>query len=181
MRHPTRWIATGVGVVVVLVAVVLALTIGSDPRAEATRSRLAGETVPTFRVVTTDGEVITSDDLAGRSTIVNFWNTWCIPCRQEEPALARFRRTHRDDPDVLLLAIVRDDTRSAVEEWMTTHGDRWTIAFDPGGQAALAFGTRGQPETFAVSPDGVVVAYQFGPASTADLETMLAAASGRSS
>jgi hypothetical protein len=49
---------------------------------------------------------------------------------------------------------------------------------DPGGDAALAFGTRGQPETFAISPDGLIVGYQFGPSSVDDLDTLLAAARG---
>ena len=101
-----------------------------------------------------------------------------MPCIQEQPALAKFGKAHAGDASVLLLAIVRDDTRKAVEEWVASRDPDWTVAMDPGGQAALAFGTRGQPETFAVSPDGVVVAYQFGPVSTTDLETMLRVARG---
>ena len=178
MRHRTRWIAAAVGVVVLAVVVVLATQIGSDPRADAKTSQLAGKPLPEFTVRTLDGTTITSDDLLGRSTIVNFWNTWCVPCVQEAPALARFGAAHADDDSVLLLAVVRDDTRRAVEKWVASRDPAWTVALDPGGQAALAFGTRGQPETFAVSPDGVIVAYQFGPATQADLETMLRAAGG---
>jgi len=166
---------------VVAIAIVLATQVGSDPRADAKRSHLAGQDVPAFSVRTLDGTPVTQADLAGKITIVNFWNTWCIPCQQEEPALAKFRAQHANDPNVVLLGIVRDDTRSAVERWTASHGDTWTIALDPGGQAALAFGTRGQPETFAISPDGLIVGYQFGPASVQDLDTLLAAAGGGSS
>jgi hypothetical protein len=73
---------------------------------------------------------------------------------------------------------VRDDTKAATERWINKHGDDWTIATDPGGKAALAFATRGQPETFAISPDGVIVGYQFGPSSVDDLEQLLSAARG---
>ena len=52
------------------------------------------------------------------------------------------------------------------------------LVTDPGGKASLAFGTRGQPETFAISPDGVIVGYQFGPSSVDDLEQLLSAARG---
>lgn len=178
MKHPARWIAGAVAVVLVGLAVVLGTQIGNDPRADASRSQLAGEDVPKFRVKTLDGDTITKADLAGKATIVNFWNTWCIPCREEAPDLQAFYAKHADDPDFQMIGIVRDDNRSAVEKWVENRGDEWLIAMDPGGAAALAFGTRGQPETFAVSPDGLIVGYQFGPSSVADLDTLLAAARG---
>jgi cytochrome c biogenesis protein CcmG/thiol:disulfide interchange protein DsbE len=178
MTHPARWIAAAVAALLVALAVIFATQIGSDPRADANRSHLAGGDVPAFRVTTLDGERITERDLAGKAVIVNFWNTWCIPCKQEAPALREFYALHGDDPNFVMLGIVRDDTRSAVEKWVSRNGDDWTIATDPGGNAALAWGTRGQPETFAISPDGLVVGYQFGPSSVDDLETLLAAARG---
>lgn len=178
MKHPARWIASAVAVVLVALVVVLASQIGSDPREDATKSHLAGKDVPKFRVTTLDGERLTKADLAGKVTIVNFWNTWCIPCRQEAPALQEFYAKHADDPNFVMLGIVRDDTRAAVDRWVRNRGDEWTIAMDEGGSAALAFGTRGQPETFAISPDGLIVGYQFGPSSVADLEALRDAAAG---
>ena len=179
MRHPARWVAVGVAVFLVALVVVFATQVGGDPREDARRSALAGRDVPEFRVRALDGTRLTQADLAGRTTIVNFWNTWCIPCREEAPALQKFFARHADDPTFQMIGIVRDDTRRAVERWVENRGDAWTIAMDPDGNAALAFGTRGQPETFAVSPDGLVVGYQFGPASVEDLETLLLAARGR--
>jgi cytochrome c biogenesis protein CcmG/thiol:disulfide interchange protein DsbE len=179
VRRPARWVAGSVGVLVIGLSVLLATQVGNDPRADAKTSHLAGRDAPRFTVRTLDGEELTAADLAGKATIVNFWNTWCVPCREEAPALARFYERHADDPDFLMVGIVRDDTRAEVERWVRARGEAWTIAFDPGGNAALAFGTRGQPETFAISPDGLVVGYQFGPATVQDLETLLAAARGR--
>ena len=178
MTHPARWIAGSIAVVLVAFSIVLATQVGSDPRADAKKSQLAGQDLPEFTVRTLDGEKITQADLAGKSVIVNFWNTWCIPCRQEAPALTKFYELHADDPNFVMLGVVRDDTRAAVDRWVRSKGDGWTIATDPDGNAALAFGTRGQPETFAISPDGLVVGYQFGPSTVQDLETLLAAASG---
>jgi cytochrome c biogenesis protein CcmG/thiol:disulfide interchange protein DsbE len=178
VKHPARWVAGGVAVVLVALAIVFATQIGSDPREDASKSQLAGRVAPKFRVTTLDGEELTRADLAGKATIVNFWNTWCIPCRQEAPDLQAFYAKHGDDPDFQMIGIVRDDGRGAVQKWVRNRGDDWTIAMDPGGNAALAFGTRGQPETFAISPDGVVVGYQFGPSSVDDLDALLGAARG---
>ena len=178
MKHPARWIAGGVAVVLVLLAVVLGTQIGNDPRADANKSQLAGKDAPKFTVKTLDGTTLTKSDLAGKATIVNFWNTWCIPCREEADDLQRFYAKHAGDADFQMIGIVRDDNRKSVEQWVRNRGDEWSIAMDPGGNAALAFGTRGQPETFAISPDGLIVGYQFGPSSVEDLDTLLAAARG---
>ena len=59
---------------------------------------------------------------------------------------------------------------------MKDEGVKWTVARDPGDQAALDFATRGQPETLAISPSGVVAASQYGPMTVAELERFLAAA-----
>jgi cytochrome c biogenesis protein CcmG/thiol:disulfide interchange protein DsbE len=178
VKHPARWIALAVGVVLVAFAVVLATQVGNDPRLDAKRSHLNGRAVPTFAVKTLDGEKLTSRDLAGKAVIVNFWNSWCLPCQQEHPALTQFYARHNDDSNFMLVGIVRDDTKAASERWVNKYGDDWTIATDPGGKAALAFATRGQPETFAISPDGVIVGYQYGPSSVDDLEQLLSAARG---
>lgn len=178
MKHPARWIALGIGAVVVAFSVLLASQVGSDPREDTKKSQLAGREVPKFEVTTLDGQTLTSADLAGKAVIVNFWNSWCIPCRDEHPALKQFYARHADDPNFVLLGIVRDDTKTAAQRWVDARGDKWTIATDPNGKASLAFGTRGQPETFAVSPDGLVMGYQFGPSSVRDLEQLLSAARG---
>jgi len=181
VKHTARWIALGVAVVLVGFAVVLATQVGNDPRADAKKSHLSGRPVPKFTVETLTGQTLTTRDLAGKAVIVNFWNSWCIPCQQEHPALTQFYARHNDDPNFALVGIVRDDTKAATERWINKHGDDWTIATDPNGKASLAFGTRGQPETFAVSPDGLVVGYQFGPSSVQDLEQLLSAARGEAS
>jgi len=179
MRQPTRWIALAVAVVVALVGVVLATQVGGDPRADATKSQLVGELAPDFRVTTLDGQAITTADLAGKAVIVNFWNTWCVPCQEELPALRSFADAHADEPDFAFLGIVRDDTKTAVQAYEPAKTIDWTVVTDPGAKAALAFGTRGQPETFAITPDGFVAGAQIGPSTRADLETLLDAARGR--
>jgi cytochrome c biogenesis protein CcmG, thiol:disulfide interchange protein DsbE len=179
VKHPTRWIALAVAVVVIAVGVVLATQVGGDPRADATHSQLVGERAPRFSVRPLDGGSLSRQDLLGKAVIVNFWNSWCVPCQDELPALHHFADLHRDDPDVELVGIVRDDTKDAVRAYVAAEGVDWKIAMDPGARAALAYGTRGQPETFAITPSGYIAGAQIGPTTADDLETMLAAARGR--
>jgi cytochrome c biogenesis protein CcmG/thiol:disulfide interchange protein DsbE len=171
-----RWIALGALVVVAALGVVLALTVDSDPQAETRKSRLVDKEAPALDLTTLDGDQLSSGDLAGRVVLINFWNSWCIPCRQEHHNLVEFYNRHKDDPDFVMVGIVREDTEAAVREYVDEEGVPYPVAMDPGGEAALAWGTRGQPETFTITPDGIVAASLLAPASVDDLEAMLAAA-----
>lgn len=170
------WIAIALGTVLVLLVLLFASQVGGDPTAADRSSRLLGKPAPAFTVTTLDGKQISLDTLRGKTVLVNFWNTWCIPCQQEAPALRAFAAQHRDDPSVELVGIVREDTEDAVRKHEADDPTGWIAALDPDSKAALAFGTRGQPETFAISPDGYITGFQYGAASERGLEQMLAAA-----
>lgn len=176
MRNATRWIALGVGTLVVALGVVLALRVGAD--SEPTGGRLRGKPVPAFELPTLDGGTVSSAGLMGRTYVVNFWNTWCIPCEQEYPALVELYERYRDEPDFAFVAIVRSDTEGAVRRYVDDREIPWTVALDPKKRASLDFGTTGQPETYVVAPDGLVVGVHLGAASIETLEQMVAAARG---
>ena len=176
MKHPARLAAVGVAVVVVVFGVVLALNVGGDPQEDAKQSHLVGKAVPSFDLPNLAGGRVKLADIAGKSAIVNFWNTWCAPCIEEEPRLKQFYEDHKDDPDFVMIGIVRRDETGDVRAYVKDHGVDYTVALDPGNVAALDFGTRGQPETYAISPSGVVAAAKMGPMSSKELELFLAAA-----
>lgn len=179
MKHRARWIALSAGAAVVVLAIVLATQVGTDPRADANKSHLLGQNAPAYDLPTLDGGRVRSTDLAGKVVIVNFWNSWCIPCQQEHAALVEFFRRHAADPGFGMVGIVRDDTEEAVRSYVSDEGVPYTVALDPGARASLDFGTRGQPETYAISPDGVIAGTRFGPSSVTTLEQMYAAARGQ--
>ena len=190
-RRKVRWIALGVGLVVVVLGIVLALNVsGSDPN--VTEGRFTGQdvvapgfalvsnndTAPAFTLETLDGQQLALSDLAGKTVVVNFWNTWCAPCIQEAPALREFYELHKDEPDFAMVGIVRDDDKDKVQGYVDAEGVGWTIALDPKSKAALAYGTTGQPETFVIGPDGRVAGEQFSAVTVDNLELMLRAARG---
>jgi cytochrome c biogenesis protein CcmG/thiol:disulfide interchange protein DsbE len=176
VKHPARIAALAVALVVVVFGVVLALNVGNDPQEDAKQSRLVGKVAPAFDLPNLVGGRVSLADIAGKSAIINFWNSWCIPCQQEAPALAHFYSDHQNDTDFAMIGIVRDDETSDVKAYVKDHGIGWTVALDPQSVAALDFGTRGQPETYAISPSGVVAAAKYGPMSAGELDRFLAAA-----
>jgi cytochrome c biogenesis protein CcmG/thiol:disulfide interchange protein DsbE len=176
VRHPARLTALAVALVVVVLGVVLALNVGSDPQAENNQSHLVGKSAPGFDLPDLAGGKVSLAGVAGKAVIVNFWNSWCIPCQQEAPALQQFYADHQDDTDFTMIGIVRDDTTGDVRRYVQDNKVGWTIALDPQNEAALDFATRGQPETYAISPSGVVAAAKYGPMSRDELESFLTAA-----
>jgi cytochrome c biogenesis protein CcmG/thiol:disulfide interchange protein DsbE len=175
LKHPARAIALGVGVVLVAFAVLLASQVHAKPSFGG--GKLLDKPVPTFDLPALTGTArVRSDDLVGKVVLVNFWNSWCIPCQQEHAALTEFYALHHNDGDFEMIGIVRDDTAAAARSWVSAHHDGWTFATDPNGAASLDFGTTGQPESYMVAPNGVVVGVQRSPVSVANLEEMLAVA-----
>jgi cytochrome c biogenesis protein CcmG/thiol:disulfide interchange protein DsbE len=180
VKHPARWVAGSVALVVVVLGVILALNVGSDPESDTTASPLQNKAVPAFDLPTLDGAKVTDSSTTGKWTVINFWNTWCVPCRQELPELKKFAQAHAGDTDVKMIGIVRDpqEPKSVLEQYVKAEGMDWTIALDPGSKAALDFATRGQPETFLVAPNGEVTVFFYGPVTAAALDRALVA-SGR--
>lgn len=118
-------------------------------------------------------------ELQGHAVLVNFWNSWCQPCREEAPALATFYARHAQDSDFRMIGILHDDNASTAAKWAASHGMTWQLALDPDSHAALDFGTTGQPETYAISASGVIVGKRAGASTTDDLERLLAMARTR--
>ena len=175
VQRPARAIALAVGVVLVAFAVLLASQVGNDPQFKG--GKLLGKPMPAFDLPALNGgATVRSADLRGKVVLVNFWNSWCIPCQQEHPSLTAFYERHKDDGDFEMIGILRDDTAAAAREWVRAHRDGWSFVTDPDGQASLVFGTTGQPESYMIAANGVVVGVQRAAASVANLEEMYAVA-----
>jgi cytochrome c biogenesis protein CcmG/thiol:disulfide interchange protein DsbE len=175
-RHPARWIAGGVLALGALLVAVLA----TRPPAAATEvdTPLLGRPAPALAGTTLDGSFFDLAALRGRWVVINFFASWCPPCQQEEPALVAFARQHRGPQSPALVGVAYDDTVSAAQRFMAGAGAGWPALADPGGTMAVDYGVRAPPETFIVSPAGLVVVHLDGPVSTSQLDYWLAQAAG---
>ena len=174
MRTPIRWIALGVALALVAFGVVLAVQHRNEPSVP----RLVQEhaTAPAFTVTTLDGKKLSSATLRGKTYVVNFFNSWCIPCQQETPALKAFYAEHRNEADFAMVGVVHDDEAGTIRAYTSAQQIPWPVGFDPNGAAALAYGTTGQPETYVIAPDGVTVCGTLGASTQAELDLWLQAA-----
>lgn len=134
--------------------------------------KVVGKIVPDVTVTTLDGEEIEMRSLVGKRVIVNFFNSWCIPCQEEEPALQEFAREHEGDPDFVFIGIARDDSPANIRNWASSREVPFEVTLDDNESASIAFGTTGQPETYAINSEGLVVASLLARASTESLNEM---------
>jgi cytochrome c biogenesis protein CcmG/thiol:disulfide interchange protein DsbE len=110
----------------------------------------SGSTAPSFELPLLDGSgTLTAEDLRGNPVVINFWASWCIPCREEAPLLERTWRAYRDQGVVFLGVNIKDaesDARRFVEEFDITY----PTVRDLDQSLTRDFGVKGLPETFFV-------------------------------
>ncbi len=103
---------------------------------------------------------------AGEVTLVNFWASWCPPCRAEHPRLLALQAE-----GVTIIGVNFKDTATAATKYITDDGNPFAgIAFDPQGRTAIDWGVTAPPETFIVSGDGTVLFRFAGPLVGSDYE-----------
>lgn len=153
-------LVTGLLLVVPLV-VVLAMGFGRDPH--AIRSPLIGREAPPFSLVTVgeQKETLSLASLQGKPLVVNFWATWCQPCKQEHGVLTRGARMFGDK--VQFVGVVYEDEEPAILDFLARYGSGYPALLDQGGKTAIAYGVTGVPETFFIGADGKVVSKYAGP------------------
>jgi cytochrome c biogenesis protein CcmG/thiol:disulfide interchange protein DsbE len=171
-----RWTALVVGVIVLALGALFVAGVLHGP--VESHGSLLGKPVPVVQLPRFTGGTVSTQPTTGHVVVVNFWNSWCTPCHQEEGALKAFYAKHKAEPDFTMIGVLRSDSTDAARTYARGNNMRWIMAADPGSKAAVAFGTTGQPETYVVGPDGVVEGEQIGPVSVRDLDAMLNRARG---
>ena len=122
-----------------------------------------GEKAPAGALPRLDGKGAGSlSDYRGRWVLVNFWASWCIPCRQEAPALESFQRRHGGDRFTVLGIDTRDLSGDG-QKFVRQYGLTYPQLRDGDGRRAHDFGTTGVPENFLVDPQGKLRLSRRGP------------------
>ncbi len=149
------YIAAAVGVVVVAFLVVLAMS--SPSESTVSSSPLLGQPAPEVKSTTVEDEPFDLARRRGSWVVFNFFNSTCVPCRQEHPYLLSFydNQTTASTP-AELYTIVNDDTDGAVEAYFEQNGGSWDKVRDDDGAIAVAFGVAKVPETWIIDPNGFV-------------------------
>jgi thiol-disulfide isomerase/thioredoxin len=109
--------------------------------------------VPDFEVRDLSGRTWSSRDLPGKLTVVQIWGTFCIPCRQEHPALQEFFNKARSMKNVQVLTVSVDDDRGPVQSYMKEKGFTFPVIMERELDVRL-FPEGGLPESWVIGPSG---------------------------
>ena len=121
-----------------------------------------GEPAPDFTLVDLQGKTWTLSDLKGQVVFVNFWATWCPPCREEMPSMERLFNLMPKDKFKMLAILNRDDPALA-RDFVKKLGVTMPILNDQPNEVGVKYGLTGLPETFIVDKQGILREKFIGP------------------
>ncbi len=148
-----------VALVVLPLVALLAFGFGRDPR--EVPFVLAGKPAPAFSLQRADGEgTVSLAELRGKPLLINFWSTWCIPCKSEHAALLQAARFYKGR--VNFLGIIYQDSADAVRAQLKRAGSAYPHVLDPDSSVAIDYGVAGVPESFFIDAKGNIRAKQAG-------------------
>lgn len=152
-------------ILTVLIIVLLAYTLWNGLSGKGdiqAPSQLVGKPAPEFVLESFNGEEVKLSDFRGKTVLVNFWASWCHPCREEAPLLERAYMSLSGRQVEFIGINIMDDRKSA-EEYIKSFGGTFVNIHDPENRIHLDYGVGGVPETFFVNPDGIVTGKHRGP------------------
>ena len=166
-----RWVALGLAVLAVAFLAVLATRKSAEQ--SAADSPLLGKPAPEVIGDGLDGSRVRLSQLRGRYVVLNFFASWCVPCQREHDDLLRFQEAHRDAGDATVLAVTFNNDSDDARAFFERRGGDWPVVADPRGKVSLDFGVRGPPESFLISPDGIVLTRIIGEVQYDGLEELV--------
>ena len=183
--HLGRWSPIGLAVLILLALGVIYVIDQNNDDDNSSPSTTSGELpeprpAPDFELALMNSdETLTLDELKGKTVVLNFWASWCGPCRDEMPALQAASDAQGDD--VVFVGVgARSDDQKDAEAFVEEFGITYPIGRDTEGGDQLAgamekdYGVPGYPATFFITPEGMINQIVFGGLDTDQLETFIA-------
>lgn len=178
---PSRMALIGAAAAAVVLVAFIAVLATSSTDDSLGASPLIAKPAPLIVGETVDGQTFDLESERGRWVVVNFFATTCIPCIQEHPELVAFDEAHSPVGDAVVVSIAFSDSAKNVEEFFETNGGDWAVLAKDTGRHAVGYGVAAVPETYLVSPNGIVTSKFTGGITQADLENEIARVSGEAS
>jgi cytochrome c biogenesis protein CcmG/thiol:disulfide interchange protein DsbE len=143
---------------------------GSGPGGSTSSAQAAhGQKAPAFDLAALSNSAshVSLASYAGRPVIVNFFASWCVPCRQETPLMAKFYKSEHGQ--VTVIGVDTNDNRASAVKFTQDYGVSYPVASDPAATTAGAFGVSALPQTFFLNAQHRIVDRIYGAVSQASL------------
>ena len=126
-------------------------------------SPMDGKPLPALAFTSLDGAKVSLASFKGKVLFVNLWATWCAPCREEMPGMQKLYERMKGENFEMIAISIDKDGKKAVAPFVKELGLTFPVLLDVEQQAAVPFHITGVPETFLVSPDGIILHHLVGP------------------
>ncbi len=134
-----------------------------------------GHPAPDFALKDLDGNTVRLSDLRGKVVFINFWATWCPPCRAEMPEIEALHQEYKDK-GVLVLGVDIAESENTVRQYIQQGGFSWTIVLDSTGEVARDYQIAAIPTSFFLDKEGIIRAVKVGAMTKREMEDKLAEA-----
>lgn len=133
-----------------------------DPKAlKAETAASLGYLAPDFTLTDLDGQRVSLSSFRGKPVLLNFWASWCPPCRKEMPELQKFHERYGDQ--ITLIGVNWGENARTVKEFLESFGVRYLNLLDERGTAFVLYRLTGIPESFFIDPEGYIRGVWIGP------------------
>jgi thiol-disulfide isomerase/thioredoxin len=132
-----------------------------------------GELAPDFSLADLDGNQISLSDFRGETVFVNFWATWCPPCRAEMPEMEAIYQEYKNK-DVVIIGIDVRETKGEVLQYVQANGYNWTFVLDTTGAVTGTYKVPAIPTSFFINREGIIQTVNIGPMTKRAMEIELA-------
>ena len=133
-----------------------------------------GNPAPDFTLNDLSGRPVQLSSLKGKVVLLNFWATWCPPCREEIPSMVRLNQAMQGKPFQMLAVSIDEGGKGAVQEFYRKGGVTLPTLLDSDGKVAGRYGTYRVPETFLIDAKGIIVKKVIGPMDWSSPEVLAA-------
>jgi cytochrome c biogenesis protein CcmG, thiol:disulfide interchange protein DsbE len=157
---------------VLLLAVLLFVGAAQQGMKGAVAGELIGQPAPDFTLTTFDGRAIQLSDFRGRPVVINFWASWCPPCRTEAAALGAVARAETASGRAVFIGVDVRDSEDAARRFLSDFSVAYAAGPDPGG-IETAYRSVGIPYTVFVAADGTIARTWLGPLDEQRLLTII--------
>lgn len=166
-----RLVLLVIGIVLMVGAVYFSSTSSIQSPAPV-QSVVAGDVAPDFMLEDVAGNKVSLSSLRGKIVLVNFWATWCPPCREEMPSMEKLNAVMAGEDFVMLAINAEADGRTVVPEFLAKTPYTFPILYDDKGVVQKLYGVYKFPESFIIGKDGVVAEKIIGPLDWASPKTI---------
>lgn len=134
-----------------------------------------GQLAPDFTLTDLEGNQVSLSDFRGKIVFINFWATWCVPCRVEMPEIEAVYQQYKDR-DVVVIGVDLFEPEDEVRQYVQQGGYSWTFVIDTTGEVAASYEVAAIPTSFFIDGEGIIRAVNIGAMTKRAMEAKLAEA-----